>query len=470
MGLAGMTIEEPGYPVPGASGVSVSDWGATRLRTWAGSWVGIWADVCAKACGNGKTAAAAARIAAMTHRQNMLTGRPTICRPAIAFFRSQSRQFQAVSLHIKECARRLKQPIAELRSLPHMFSHWTIPNRTADDAGRSASVALSTVDIANKTVDAGHVAIKSGGPSIGLVLGSGAARGFAHIGVMRALQERGIKPDIIVGTSMGALVGGCFATDQLDTLEEWARSLTMRRIIGYLDVRIGGSGLIGGGRLANRLQDSIGETAIEDLPLRFAAIATEIGTGHEVWLTRGSLSLAVRASYALPGIFPPVHLGGRWLVDGALVNPVPVSAARALGARVVIAVNMDADRFGRGTTIASHGSMPGEAPPISPNDHSRNGFARLRGMFSAERALKREIISGDSRPSFSTVMVESFNIMQDRLTRMRLAGDPPDIHIAPRIGHIGWLDFHRAAESIAVGRAATEKAMDSIAEAVADLG
>jgi len=329
---------------------------------------------------------------------------------------------------------------------------------------------LSTIDIPNQTLDRGHLPLKSGRPTIGLVLGSGAARGFAHIGVMRALQAHGIRPDIIVGTSMGALVGGCYATDQLDTLEDWARSLTMRRIIGYLDVRIGGSGLIGGGRLANRLQESIGETAIEDLPVRFAAIATEIGTGHEVWLTRGSLSLAVRASYALPGIFPPVHLGGRWLVDGALVNPVPVSAARALGARVVIAVNMDADRFGRGTTIASHGSAPGDGPPVPSNGHSRNGLARLRGMFSAERALKRQIISSDSRPSFSTIMVESFNIMQDRLTRMRLAGDPPDVHITPRIDHIGWLDFHRAAESIAVGKVATERAIDSIAEAVAVLG
>ena len=327
---------------------------------------------------------------------------------------------------------------------------------------------MASVDIPGKTMDAGHVTIKSGGPSIGLVLGSGAARGFAHIGVMRALQAHGIKPDIIVGTSMGALVGGCYATDQLDTLEDWARSLTMRRIIGYLDVRIGGSGLIGGGRLANRLQESIGEATIEDLPIRFAAIATEIGTGHEVWLTKGSLSLAVRASYALPGIFPPVQLGGRWLVDGALVNPVPVSAARALGARVVIAVNMDADRFGRGTTIASHGAALTDAPPGPAAEH-RNGFARLRGMFSAERALKRQIISGDNRPSFSTVMVESFNIMQDRLTRMRLAGDPPDVHITPRVGHIGWLDFHRAAESISVGRVATEKAIDSIAESIADL-
>jgi NTE family protein len=329
-------------------------------------------------------------------------------------------------------------------------------------------ISVTSVDIPDKTVDAGHVTIKSGGPSIGLVLGSGAARGFAHIGVMRALQAHGIKPDIIVGTSMGALIGGCYATDQLDTLEDWARSLTMRRIIGYLDVRIGGSGLIGGGRLANRLQESIGETTIENLPIRFAAIATEIGTGHEVWLTKGSLSLAVRASYALPGIFPPVQLGGRWLVDGALVNPVPVSAARALGARVVIAVNMDADRFGRGTTIASHGAALTDVPPPAA-EHARNGFARLRGMFTAERALKRQIISGDSRPSFSTVMVESFNIMQDRLTRMRLAGDPPDVHITPRIGHIGWLDFHRAAESITVGRTATEKAIDSIAESITDL-
>jgi NTE family protein len=328
---------------------------------------------------------------------------------------------------------------------------------------------VSTTDVPNKPVDASPVGVKSGGPSIGLVLGSGAARGFAHIGVMRALQAHGIKPDIIVGTSMGALVGGCYATNQLDTLEDWARSLTRRRIIGYLDVSIGGSGLISGERLASRLEQSIGDTTIENLPIRFAAIATEIGTGHEVWLTRGSLALAIRASYALPGLFTPVHLGGRWLVDGALVNPVPVSAARAFGARVVIAVNMDADRFGRGATIASHGAEPGDADSIVPNPEPHNGFARLRGLFSAERVLKRQILAGDARPSFPSVMIESFNIMQDRLTRMRLAGDPPDVHITPHIGHVGWLDFHRAAESIEIGRAATEKAIDSIAESIADL-
>jgi NTE family protein len=328
---------------------------------------------------------------------------------------------------------------------------------------------VSTSDVVSRAVDADQGLTRPGTPSIGLVLGSGAARGFAHIGVLRTLLANGIKPDIIVGTSMGALVGGCYATGQLDTLEAWARSLTMRRVISYLGVRIGGSGLIRGGRLTSKLEESIGASNIEDLPIRFAAIATEIGTGHEVWLTRGSLALALRASYALPGIFPPVHMGGRWLVDGALVNPVPVSAARAFGARVVIAVNMDADRFGRGATIASHGSDPGDIAALLPPEQPRNGFARLRGMFGAERALKREIIAGNNRPSFSTVMVESFNIMQDRLTRMRLAGDPPDIHITPRIGHVGWVDFHHAAEAIEVGRVATEKALETINQSIADL-
>jgi NTE family protein len=222
-------------------------------------------------------------------------------------------------------------------------------------------------------------------------------------------------------------------------------------------------------RLASRLEESIGSSLIEEMPIQFAAIATEVGTGHEVWLTRGSLSLALRASYALPGIFPPVRIGGRWLVDGALVNPVPVSAARALGARVVIAVNLDADRFGRGATIPSHGSDPDDGEDHGAAAKSLHGFLGLRGIFGAERAIKRHIVSGSARPGFSTVMVESFNIMQDRLTRMRLAGDPPDIHITPRIGHIGFLDFHRAAEAIAVGQAATEKALESISESIAEL-
>jgi NTE family protein len=313
------------------------------------------------------------------------------------------------------------------------------------------------------------VSAKPGRPTIGLVLGGGAARGFAHIGVIHALKERGITPDIVVGTSMGAVVGGCHVNNQLEAFETWARTLTLRRVLGYLDVRLGGSGLIGGGKLAKQLEEAIGAIAIEELPVRFAAIATEVGTGHEIWLTRGALSLALRASYALPGVFPPVRIGGRWLVDGALVNPVPVSAARAFGARVVIAVNLDADRFARGATIASHGSDADDLR-LDPSPAKRNGGLNLRGIFGAERALKRQIIAGAARPSFSTIMVEAFNIMQDRLTRMRLAGDPPDVHITPHVGHIGWLEFHRATEAIEAGRVAAEKAIDPIVETIAALG
>jgi NTE family protein len=328
-----------------------------------------------------------------------------------------------------------------------------------------------TVDIA--AVIANSTEGKSAGraqdrPSIGLVLGSGAARGFAHIGVLHALEAAGIVPDIIVGTSIGALVGGCYAVGKLDPLEEWARSLTKRRLISYLDVRVGGSGLISGSRLATRLHESIGDSAIEDLPIRFAAIATEVGTGHEVWLGRGSLALALRASYALPGVFPPISLGGRWLVDGALVNPMPVSVARAFGARLVIAVNLNADRFGRGATISSHGADADDFDRAAPADKTA-GFLGLRGMFGVERAIKRQFIPNRERPGFSTVMIESFNIMQDRLTRMRLAGDPPDVHINPRIGQVGFLDFHRAAETIEAGRIAAESMLDPISESVAAL-
>jgi NTE family protein len=297
-----------------------------------------------------------------------------------------------------------------------------------------------------------------------LALGGGAARGFAHIGVLHALAARGIKPDVIVGTSIGAVAGGCFAGGALDALEDWARSLTLRSVLGYLDVSLSGYGLIGGSRLASRLEAALGKILIEELPLRFAAIATEVKTGHEIWLTHGRLVEALRASYALPGIFAPVYLGGRWLVDGALVNPVPVSAARALGARLVIAVNLNADIFGRGATIVNFGSDAEEERAEEPK--RSHGFG---GLFTPERALKRQFLGAAGRPGISTVMVDAFNVMQDRITRSRLAGDPPDVTINPKLGRVGWFDFHRGAEAIALGAEATEKAMDSITEAIATL-
>jgi NTE family protein len=237
-------------------------------------------------------------------------------------------------------------------------------------------------------------------------------------------------------------------------------------VLTYLDLSFGGSGLLSGGRLAEKLTATLGDVTIEELPLRFAAIATEIGTGHEIWVTRGRLADALRASYALPGIFPAVEIGQRWLMDGALVNPVPVSAARALGARVVIAVNVNTDLFGRGTTIHDHGADPeSEAPPIEEEVASRG----LLGRFGAEKTAKRRFFGTPSRPGLSSVMVEAFNVMQDRITRARLAGDPPDVLISPRIGRIGLFDFHRAEEAIAIGAEAAEKALEPFDEIVAAL-
>jgi NTE family protein len=303
-----------------------------------------------------------------------------------------------------------------------------------------------------------------GRPSIGLALGGGAARGFAHIGVIRTLAAKGLKPDVICGTSIGAVVGGALATDRLDVLEAWARSLSPRRVLSYLDISLAGSGLINGARLATRLHEALGDTAIEDLPMRFAAIATEIGTGHEIWLTRGRLADALRASYTLPGIFAPTRVGGRWLVDGALVNPVPVAAARALGARLVIAVNLNAELIGRGTTIADHGS--------DESDTLRNVLSQRRSfrhMLGSEREVKRQVLGGPGSPGLLTVMSEAFNIMQDRITRARLAGDPPDVLIQPHLGSIGLFDFHRADEAIAFGAEAAERAIGPLVDAVAAL-
>jgi NTE family protein len=302
----------------------------------------------------------------------------------------------------------------------------------------------------------------SGRPSIGIALGGGAARGFAHVGVLQTLLANGIKPDVVTGTSMGAVVGGCYAAGQLEPFTKWSLGLTRRRVLGYLDVSLSGAGLINGTRLARHLEATIGRTKIEMLDTRFAAIATEINTGHEVWLTRGRLVEALRASYSLPGVFAPVHVGRRWLVDGALVNPVPVSAARALDARVVIAVNLNADLLGRGATIASHGFDEDDQAVGEKAESDR----KWRERISVEKFLKRQVVGREGRPGLPTVMIEAYNVMQDRITRARLAGDPADIMISPRLGQIAMFDFHRADEAIKIGADAAERALESIDEAI----
>jgi NTE family protein len=260
---------------------------------------------------------------------------------------------------------------------------------------------------------------------VALALGGGAARGWAHIGVLRALDEEGIEVGMIAGTSIGALVGGCYLAGKLDELEAFARSLTMRRIASLLDLTIGGGGLLGGMRLTKRMQEHLEGLTVEELPKPFVAVASELNSGHEVWIDGGSLITALRASYALPGIFEPVHCNNRTLIDGALVNPVPVSVCRAYEQPLVMAVNLHYDVFGRSAVVKHKASMPSQA-------HTETA-----------RAPNKVGLTG--------VMVQAFNIIQDRISRARLAGDPPDLALHPRLNDIGLSEFHRAGEAIERG-------------------
>src|SRR5690606_30453909 len=256
-----------------------------------------------------------------------------------------------------------------------------------------------------------------GKPGISLALGGGCARGWAHIGVLRALDEAGIEASMIAGTSIGALVAGRYLAGKPDPLEECARRLTKRRIFGLLDFKFGGNGLFGGMKLDARLREHLSGARFEDLPRPFVCVASEIRTGHEIWLSSGVLITAMRASYALPGVFEPVAANGRVLVDGALVNPVPVSVCRAYEQQLVVAVNLHYDLFGRAAVIKhSAGELM-----VEPN-------ATPAPPFGTEFRTK------GSRLGLTGVMVEAFNIIQDRISRARLAGDPPDLSLQPRLG------------------------------------
>ncbi|MGQ0527823.1 MAG: patatin-like phospholipase family protein [Alphaproteobacteria bacterium] len=298
-------------------------------------------------------------------------------------------------------------------------------------------------------------------PEVGLALGSGLARGFAHIGVLRALNNHGIFPGIIAGTSIGAVVGGSYLAGKLPMLEEWAMSLNRFKVLSYLDFRVRSAGLIGGKKLETLLAANLGDMLMEDLPAPFVAIAADLLTGHEVWIRKGTVVDAMRASFALPGVFPPVERNHRFMVDGALVNPLPVNAAQAMGARMVIAVDLHTDIIGKA-------AKPGNSYPtvagfdlFNDKDVPPEEQAKVRTSLS-ERLFNRE----KDRPSLFGVMISALGITQDRLTRSRLAGDPPDVHIKPRIGHIGLLEFEKARELIAEGEAATLRKIPEIKEAM----
>ncbi|HEY5566356.1 MAG TPA: patatin-like phospholipase family protein [Gammaproteobacteria bacterium] len=268
-------------------------------------------------------------------------------------------------------------------------------------------------------------------PKFGIALGGGAARGWAHIGVLRALAKQGLRPDCIAGVSIGALVGAASATDQLDKLEAWVRALSRLDVLKLLDARFRG-GVIQGDRVMSAIKNVLSDHAIEDLPVPYGAVATDIESGREIWLRKGSLMAAVRASCALPGLFAPSLLDDRWLIDGGLVNPVPVSLCYAMGADLVVAVNLNAHSFPR-FARREPGRQSGERLP-----DEQSYLEKVANIFEGWRS---------GAPGVIDVLSAAIGIMQQRIARSRLAGEPPEVEIRPLVD-VEFLDFHRAAAAL----------------------
>lgn len=286
---------------------------------------------------------------------------------------------------------------------------------------------------------------------IGLALGSGSARGWAHIGIIQELGQRGIVPEVVAGASVGALVGATYASGQLQALEDWVRQLGRVDVLRLLDTSLRRGGMMSGDRLMRAIRERIDDHDIEDLPIPFAAVATGLDTGLEIWLREGSMLRAVRASSGLPGVFTPVWHEDRWLVDGGLVNSVPVSVCRALGADYVIGVNLNRH-------LRTYPRLRREADPppveVEPEveDNGWLSVPQLSGLVNGLiESLKPD---GTDEPGLFNVIGTSISIMQDRIMRSRMVGDPPDIVIDPELGEFELLDFHRADEAISIGRQA----------------
>ena len=321
-----------------------------------------------------------------------------------------------------------------------------------------------------------------GNKKIALALGSGSARGMAHIGVIQRLGELGIQPDIICGTSIGSVIAGCYLTGKLEHFTDWIQSLSTTQVLHYMSVSLTATGGVAHAtRLIEFFINEYGNPDIEDLNMPFAAVATDLMRGREVWLQRGPLWDAGRASMAIPGILTPVAFGSSWLVDGGLVNPVPVSVCRALGADIIIGVDLNSDLVGRQKvltdakapaneeTIEEEESEDEELLPEEAEDDPFLGAAFSRFANSIKEAASNFRSSDTEKkpepPGTMSVMMSAINIMQDRITRSRLAGEPADIMLWPRLGHIGLLEFSSAAEAIVEGRDAVDRMLPAIRHA-----
>lgn len=302
--------------------------------------------------------------------------------------------------------------------------------------------------------DLGFVKRDGSGPVVGVALGGGAARGWAHLGVLRALQEEGIHPDVVAGCSIGALVGAAYASGKLAELTEWTESLDWQGVITMLDIGLKG-GLIRGDKVVQYCARHFMAENFEELSVPLACVATELDSGREVWLRQGKVADAVRASIALPGLISPAVRDGRVLVDGGLVNPVPVSLCRAMGADVVIAVDLGSDLVGRTRRRKS-------THELSADSWSQRLLSMVGLGNGGENGRDLDGQEGANLPSLATILTSSINIMQMRIARSRLAGEPADVLITPRVAQLSIMDFDHAAEAIVEGRAAVERARPTL--------
>ena len=306
----------------------------------------------------------------------------------------------------------------------------------------------------------------SGGPTIGVALGSGAARGWSHIGVLKALLRAGIDPHVVCGTSVGAMIGAAFAAGNLEKLEQWVLGSTRSDVFGFFSIRMPQTAFVDMQRFESFLHDYVAadDVSIESLTKSYSAVCTSLEDGREIWLREGSLAHAVKASMAMPGLFPAVRDGERWLVDGGLVNPVPVSTCRALGADIVIGVNLNAD-------ILNRRSMQPRA-----NNEAKSDSAPKKGVLGNLKKQAQEMSgalfndSGDNSklPGLFYSISKSINIFQDQITRRRLDADPADIIIEPKVADIGLLEFQRAGDAIEEGDARLTDALPRIQRLIED--
>ena len=289
---------------------------------------------------------------------------------------------------------------------------------------------------------------------IGLALGSGAAKGWAHIGVINALTRAGVEIDVVAGCSVGALVGAAYVNDKLPQMEKWVSAFRYWDVIRLMDLSWQRGGLLRGERVFNHVRQLITHNALESCGKPFGVVATNLSTGRELWLTEGDLHQAVRASCSMPGLLPPVGYNGYWLVDGAVVNPIPVSLTRALGADIVIAVDLQHDAH----------LMQQDLLSVTPQNSDE---AVSAAALSWAKKIRQRLVGLTHRratqtPGAMEIMSTSIQVLENRLKRNRMAGDPPDVLIQPFCPQISTLDFHRAKEAIEAGKAAVEKKMDEL--------